>query len=384
MKVLVAEKNPLVQFVLRQALQNGGLSAEYVEDGVAAMAYLNDLQVPCIALLSSELEGVSALKMIEKCAGRNPERMFCPFIVSLSTETRTVVEGMEAGALDVLVLPMAPEIILAKIGAAQKLIKRIEIIAAGGHLEETNYEPTPPNVRATSSTLSKKMLVNKAFASVNSAVISAISGLGLDDVVGVKQISYAEKEPIFAMWCTVVVPTIPLWLDVLIESDRKSAMMLFQKLTGMPPASGKDALDTVGEVVNIVQGAVKSCFQAEGQEAITPIVPRAVPSAKLAKLNEHMVDRIRIAVDAGGISLSVTVFASSRPVMRKTVDDLKQRDVTLEALTMPGMDVKLLNRGVMLEDRIILALREKLKGEGRRLSLNIMEAPGLLDLLRSA
>ncbi len=289
-----------------------------------------------------------------------------------------------AGAVDVLVLPMSPDILRAKLDFAHRLIRRFETIASGGEVEETHIEATPSNVRVTASTLGKKYQTIKAFSNAGASIVNAISGLGLDDVVGAKELIYPEREPTFAMWCTVVAPASALWVDVLVESDRKSAMLLFQKLTGMPASSGKDALDTIGEVVNIVQGAIKSGLQAEGHEVITPIVPRAVPTANLPKLNEHMVDRVRVAVDAGGIALSVTLYVCSRSVVRKTVENLRAKDVTVEALSMPGMDLKLLNRGVMLDDRAVNALRDKLTGDARRLVLNVLEAPALLDLLRSA
>lgn len=384
MKVLVADHNPLIREVLRQVLETGGWSAEYVEDGAAAVSFLMDAQTPTIALLSTEISGVPAAKIAERFANRSPDRAVVSLLVTLRCDSRTVVDGLMAGAVDVLVLPMSPDILRAKLDFAHRLIRRFETIASGGEVEETHIEATPSNVRVTASTLGKKYQTIKAFSNAGASIVNAISGLGLDDVVGAKELIYPEREPTFAMWCTVVAPASALWVDVLVESDRKSAMLLFQKLTGMPASSGKDALDTIGEVVNIVQGAIKSGLQAEGHEVITPIVPRAVPTANLPKLNEHMVDRVRVAVDAGGIALSVTLYVCSRSVVRKTVENLRAKDVTVEALSMPGMDLKLLNRGVMLDDRAVNALRDKLTGDARRLVLNVLEAPALLDLLRSA
>lgn len=384
MKVLVAEQNPLIREVLKQVLETGGWNTDFVEDGSAAVSYLMDAQVPTIALLSTELSGVPAVKIAERFANRSPDRAVCSLLVTLRGDSRTIVDGLMAGAIDVLVLPLSPDIIRAKLDFAHRLIRRFETIASGGDVEEVHIEATPSNVRVTASTAGKKFQTIKAFSNAAPAIVNAISGLGLDDVVEAKELIYADKEPTFAMWCTIVAPASALWVDVLVESDRKSAMLLFHKLTGMPASSGKDALDTIGEVVNIVQGSVKSALQAEGHEVITPIVPRAVPTANLPKLNEHMVDRVRVAVDAGGIALSITLYVCSRSVVRKTVENLRAKDVTVEALSMPGMDLKLLNRGVMLDDRSVNALRDKLTGDARRLVLNVMEAPALVDLLRTA
>jgi DNA-binding response OmpR family regulator len=386
MKVLVADPNPLVRDVVKLALVPAGWEVELVADGVSALAYLNEAKSPVIAYLSTELTGTTALSLIQKFSQRDAERGVFPVLMSLRCDPKVVVEALSAGAMDFLFLPTEPEVIRAKAEVNNKVMRRLEGAGACGvGAVEVDYEATPANVRATYSTLGDKFRKVQTFATASSHIVSAISGLGLDAAVEVEKHVYAEKEPSFAMWCTIVAPHASIWVDVLVESDRKSAMLLFERLTGMPAESGRDALDTVGEVVNIVQGAIKSGLQAEGHEVMTPVVPKPVATANLPKLNEYIVDRVRVSVNAGGILLSVTLFVCSRPVVRKTVESLRAKDVTVESLPMvPGVDLKLVNRGVMLDDRAVSTLREKLTGESRRLALNVIEAPALLDLLRGA
>ncbi len=385
MKVLVADPNPLIRDVLKQALQPAGWEVDFVQDGPLALTYLTEAKVPVMAYLSSDLSGTTALTLIQRFAARDPERGVCPILVSLKNDPKATVEALSSGAMDVIVLPMDFEVIRARAELAYKIMRRLEGAAAAAGTLEVAYEATPSNVRATFSTLGEKFRKVQTFATASSHIVSAISGLGLDAAVEVEKHVYPDKEPSFAMWCTIVAPHASIWVDVLVESDRKSAMLLFERLTGMPAESGRDALDTVGEVVNIVQGAIKSGLQAEGHEVMTPVVPKPVATANLPKLNEYIVDRIRVGVNAGGILLSVTLFVCTRPVVRKTVESLRSKDVTVESLPMvPGVDLKLVNRGVMLDDRAVSTLREKLTGEARRLALNVIEAPALLDLLRGA
>jgi predicted DNA-binding ArsR family transcriptional regulator len=95
-----------------------------------------------------------------------------------------------------------------------------------------------------------------------------------------------------------------------------------------------------------------------------------------------MVDRVRLVVDVEGLVFCVTVFAFNRPMVRKTIEALRHRDVTAEALPMPhGVDLKILNRGVMLDDRWITNLRNRFIGDSRRLAMNVVEPPPLINLL---
>ncbi len=386
MKVLVADPNPLIREIITQSIQPLGLALECVEDGSAALACLNECKSPVLAFLSTDLTSPSAHSLCQRFANRSLDSFVVPLVVTLSCDSRTIVDALTAGAADVLVLPMDREVIRAKADAAQRFMRRLEGAAAsGGASEEVVHTPTPPNVRSTLSTLNDRLRKVQTLANPGPLIVEAIAGLGVEPVVEVEKHVFVDKEPTFAMWCAIVAPQASIWVDILVESDRKSAMLLFQKLTGMPAESGRDALDTIGEVVNITQGAIKASLQAEGHEVMTPVVPKAVPTANLPKLNDYMVDRARVSLNADGILLAVSLYVSNRPVIRKTIEGLQANDVTVESLPMSaGIDLKLLNRGVLLDERGILKLREKLTGDSRRLALNVMEAPSLIELLRGA
>ena len=361
MKVLVADPNPLIREIITQSIQPLGLALECVEDGSAALACLNECKSPVLAFLSTDLTSPSAHSLCQRFANRSLDSFVVPLVVTLSCDSRTIVDALTAGAADVLVLPMDREVIRAKADAAQRFMRRLEGAAAsGGASEEVVHTPTPPNVRSTLSTLNDRLRKVQTLANPGPLIVEAIAGLGVEPVVEVEKHVFVDKEPTFAMF-------------------------LFQKLTGMPAESGRDALDTIGEVVNITQGAIKASLQAEGHEVMTPVVPKAVPTSTLPKLNDYRVDRARVSLNADGILLAVSLYVSNRPVIRKTIEGLQANDVTVESLPMSaGIDLKLLNRGVLLDERGILKLREKLTGDSRRLALNVMEAPSLIELLRGA
>ncbi len=386
MKILIADPNPLMRDAISKAVQPTGWGVESVEDGSSAFTYLNESKSPVLAFLSDELTAPSAQDLSKRFLNRTADNIIVPFIVTLSGDPKVVVDGLNSGASDVLVFPMNKEVIRAKADAAHRFVRRLDGAAAsGGAQPEAVLEPTPPNVRATATVLHDKFRKIQTLTNSGPTLVEAIGGLGLDSIQEVEKHVFADKEPTFAMWCAIVAPQASLWVDVLVESDRKSAMLLFQTLTGMPAESGRDALDTLGEVVNIVQGAIKAGLQGEGHEVITAVVPKAVATANLPKLNAFMVDRVRICLNAAGILLSVSLYVCSRNVNRKTVETLQINDVTVEALPIaPGGSLNLLNRGTMIEERNLTMLRQKLTGEGRLRPLSVMECPTIMDLFRGA
>ncbi len=383
MKVLVADDNALIRELLRQALAPLGWEAEVVADGTDALGYLNALEEPVVALLDVDLPAISGRDLAKRFSGRHPEHAVFALLVTTNSDPILVEEGFNAGAVDVIVLPAAPSVIRARAQAACRMMLKLAASAASAQaVPSGSMTPSEPNVRASGGTLTSKFQKFKALSKAGDYILESIIGMGFDKARTSEKHTFASNEPSYASWCCVVAPNCSVWLDVLVETDRNVAMQLFERLTGVPAESARDATDTLGEIANLVQGGLKSALQAEGHETITPIVPRQVPSSSLRKLNEHMVDRVRLVVDVEGLVFCVTVFAFNRPMVRKTIEALRHRDVTAEALPMPhGVDLKILNRGVMLDDRWITNLRNRFIGDSRRLAMNVVEPPPLINLL---
>jgi CheY-like chemotaxis protein len=383
MKVLVADDNALIRELLRQALAPLDWELEIVVEGTDALTYLNASEEPVIALMDMELPGISGVELAKRFVSRHPEQAVFALLVTTKCDPLLIEEAFRVGAVDVMVLPVDPGVIRARVQSACRLMLKLATSAAHSHqLPEGASAPTEPNVRASGSTLTSKFQKLTALTKASGFILEAVVGMGFDKARAVEQHVFSESEPSYASWCCIVAPNCSVWVDVLVEADRNTAMELFERLTGVPADCAKDATDTLGEIVNLIQGAIKSALQAEGHETMTPVVPKQVPSSSLRKLNEHMVDRVRLVIDVEGLVFAVTLFAFNRPMVRKTIEGLRQRDVTAEALPMPhGVDLKMLARGVMLDDRWITNLRNRFVGDSRRLAINVVEPPPLINLL---
>jgi hypothetical protein len=91
---------------------------------------------------------------------------------------------------------------------------------------------------------------------------------------------------------------------------------------------------------------------------------------------------VRLVVDVNGAVFCVTMFVYASPIVRKTIESLRPRDVTAEAVSMPNNHhLKMVNRGVMLDDRWIANLRNRFVGDARKIAINVIEPPPLINLL---
>ena len=384
MKVLVADSNPLIRELVQKALVSLEWQFEVLSDGADALAYLNSLGSPSLAFLGVDLPGLSGADIARRFVGRHPEHAIYTILVTTRSDGEMIEEGFNAGAADVLVLPSPPEAIRARAQAAARTMMKMAAIAA--HARETEPEEledaTDATVRNSGSSLQSKFQRFNALSKAQSLIVESVAGMGFDSVQPIKQFVFDPAKPNYASWCCIVAPNCSVWVDFLVEADRTAGMQLFEKLTGVPPDCPADASDTLGEIVNLIQGGIKSALQAEGHETMTPVVPKAVSSASLEELNRHVRDRVRLVVDVNGATFCVTMFVFATPIVRKTIESLRPRDVTAEALPMPNdMKHKLLNRGVMLDDRWITNLRNRFIGEGRRVAINVVEPPPLINLL---
>ena len=384
MKVLVADDNNLITELLRRSLVPLDWQIEVFTDSTSLVECIGASEEPLVVMVDMEFPGVSGVEIAMRFAGRHPEHAVFVILVTMRCDPVAIEEGFYAGAVDVLVLPADEQVIRARAYAASRTMQKMAAMAVTAQraAPEKAVVATEPNIRISGSNISNKFVKFTAISKARDYIMEAIVGMGFDRARAIEQHGFALTEPSYASWCCIVAPSCGVWVDVLIETDRNVAMDLFEKLTGVPADCAKDATDTLGEIANLVQGGIKSALQAEGHDTITPVVPKPVPANSLRKLNERVSDRVRVVVDFSGLVFSVTLFVFSRPMVRKTIEALRQRDVTAEALPMPhGVDLKMLNRGVMLDDRWITNLRNRFMGSNLRLSCNVVEPSPLINLL---
>ena len=101
-RVLVADDEPTIRFVLREALEEEGCEVRDVPDGDAALEALasQDYQV---AFLDIRMPGCTGLELLDRLSAM--ESSVAVVIITVQNTFENAVEAMKRGAFDYLVKP---------------------------------------------------------------------------------------------------------------------------------------------------------------------------------------------------------------------------------------------------------------------------------------
>ncbi len=103
-RVLVADDEPSIRFVLREALEAEGHEVREVEDGDAALEVLTSERFD-LALLDLRMPGQTGLQLLERLRAMQIETAVV--IITAQNTMQNAVEAMRLGALDYLVKPFS-------------------------------------------------------------------------------------------------------------------------------------------------------------------------------------------------------------------------------------------------------------------------------------
>jgi two-component system nitrogen regulation response regulator GlnG len=104
MRILVADDEPSIRFVLQEALEDLGHHVSVVEDGDAALSALTRERFD-LAFLDIRMPGQTGIEVLQQCRASGNE--VAVVIITAQNLLENAVESMKAGALDYLVKPFA-------------------------------------------------------------------------------------------------------------------------------------------------------------------------------------------------------------------------------------------------------------------------------------
>ncbi|MEK0445067.1 MAG: hypothetical protein RLZZ399_388 [Verrucomicrobiota bacterium] len=413
MKVVLCPNSIETESAVRKAVSPLGLTLEcsldvrYITEVIAAS------ETPVLAILGINLSGVSGLSVCEELTAAETSRPVSVILVGTDNSVSAIAAAFAAGADDYLVLPMDSTLLAAHIGAAARRLIRFEHLPSHSKTTSSNRQQTmalpanptkpvplvPPVVspsptvrlspsaskpparfeppapvepaaeesgefdeasqRLSQNSMEARFMSIPTLREAKSHTLNGFKALHIPGVVELDRIKFTSSEPTMGAWSALLLPTKNLWLDVIVETDRKSADFLYRHLSGVKPVTSEDSASAMIQLVKTLKEQMQASFLSEGEEVILPILPRRVPAAELTNLSRFVVDRMRLAVGSTHIQVCVSYFASERAAIYKKIEELRSRDVTDEMIPLPEGNHPLLNRGVMLDDRKLNLLRNR-------------------------
>ena len=105
MKVLVAEDNPVFQFMLRTPLAKWGYEVVPARDGLEAWRILESADAPHLAILDWMMPGMDGVELCRRVRAAGREPYIYIMLLTARAESKDLVQGLEAGADDYLTKP---------------------------------------------------------------------------------------------------------------------------------------------------------------------------------------------------------------------------------------------------------------------------------------
>ncbi|MBV9506828.1 MAG: diguanylate cyclase [Acidobacteriia bacterium] len=123
MKILAAEDNPISQSVLRSMLTKWGYEVIATGDGNEAWHILQSKDAPRIAILDWMMPGRDGVELCRNLRASGIEPYTYILLVTARTDSKDLVEAMDAGADDYLKKPFSALELRARLRAGQRIIE---------------------------------------------------------------------------------------------------------------------------------------------------------------------------------------------------------------------------------------------------------------------
>jgi two-component system cell cycle response regulator len=122
MRVLAAEDNPVFQSMLKNMLTKWGYQAVIARDGNEAMRILQSDDAPRLAVLDWMMPGLNGVEICSRIRGAKREPYIYILLLTARTESRDLIEGMEAGADDYLTKPFIAQELRVRLRAGRRIL----------------------------------------------------------------------------------------------------------------------------------------------------------------------------------------------------------------------------------------------------------------------
>lgn len=316
---------------------------------------------PTILLIGEEFLDPNKLRWLDQLY--SGALKYRPYVLWFFQERNFQIahELIKHGVDEVIFPPWEPELLVLRLNAIVRLLEYQKSLQSKVSEARTETQPKPISLEIKELATGERppqVSQEDAFTRLGSlikasdleaVVMEMIMSLGLADSEPLIEEPLKDKE-FYNIVHFLIIPDKSLWLDLLLSTDQESALQLYEKFSGISAseATASDVLDALGEVLNIIQGTLKSRLRAGKYEVIAPVVPQVIPSPiNLMLLKQNIFSRKVYVVD--NIRLTFTLAAHDRPIKEKTLKSLGLGDVLAEPMRAIGNpDLILMNKGTLL------------------------------------
>lgn len=112
--VLVADDDKFLASLVKQALEDTGLSVHLAHDGVTAIRLIDNLQ-PDLVVLDLAMPGKSGLDVLREIKGNSRHRYIPVVMLTAARSEGAVMESIKLGASDYVTKPFPPALLVRRV-----------------------------------------------------------------------------------------------------------------------------------------------------------------------------------------------------------------------------------------------------------------------------
>lgn len=197
--------------------------------------------------------------------------------------------------------------------------------------------PIPTDSPAETGQQFGTMLANlRPIFELDRLVSNVLDEMGLGPVTASTKVDHVPGGTDFSVLHFVILPRKAAWLDFLLETDRASALKIYEAISGVSEAADSDLADVLRETMNLIHGSLKSALKKEVVDVIIPVVPQSIPTEKLVGAPGGYSLQSRHLFLMAGASLRLTMVARIAPVTRKQLRQFRLSQVLVEPISPEG------------------------------------------------
>jgi CheY-like chemotaxis protein/CheY-specific phosphatase CheX len=334
-KILVAEDDPMVSRLLKQALTKAGASVDVVGDGEAAKESLRSVAYDAFVTdwMMPKLDGIELVRYLKAGESR-------PYIVLVSALNIPDAKNhaIGAGADEFFTKPLVPAKLVEALAAAlarrppPRPIRQGTVVPGGvpaGRQGAPGAATRPVAQAAPKPKADEHPLAStQAWLALPESVRQVLSDMLQAPTTVVAGASGRAGES--GVTIRSLLPLIDsehqMELHLLVEASKESAIEVAKMLLGDRPPDD-DLRDLIGEAANIVAGWVKTSFSKEG----FPFTLGIASNAEAAYGGDYAISRT-MTVAADRVRLLVTVGVRQRQAISLAGNELREGMVLAESL----------------------------------------------------
>lgn len=251
-------------------------------------------------------------------------------------------------------------------------------VAATQPPQPMEFDPTVPAPIPENQALAD---LRPIFA-LDTIVAKVLAEMGLGEAATSTDVNNYSDFADFSVLHFLILPQRSAWLDFMLETDRKSALRIYEIFSGTSEAADADLADVLRETMNLIHGSLKVAFKSAGVDVIIPLVPQSIESAKLTGSLGGFSLQSRHILRLPGVTLRFTMIARVAPITRKQLKNFRLAEVLIDPIS-SGEDEQLaiVKKHTMLNRRLLDKVQHMAEYEPDARTHAVIEPSPLAELL---